>query len=45
MGDAPAFATVFLAEAFLFLVAALMAAQVVAGRQARPMPQAVIAGE
>lgn len=45
MADAPAFATVFLAEAFLFLVAALMAAQVVAGRQARTVPQAVIAGE
>ncbi len=45
LGDAPAFATVFLAEAFLFLVAALMAAQVVAGRPARAVPQAVIAGE
>ena len=45
MADAPAFATVFLAEAFLFLVAALMAAQVVAGGAQRAQSQAVMAGE
>lgn len=44
MTDASAFGTVFIAEAVLFLVAALMAAQVIAGKPAR-VALHVIAGE
>lgn len=43
--DATAFGTVFTAEAVLFVIAALMAAQVVTGRTSRPLSAPVIAGE